>query len=207
MPKVTEAYKEKKRLEVLRTAEEVFIKKGYQHTTMTDIVEASGWSRGAVYTYYPNTESMFQAIMAEKDKGFESYMEQMLTTCSSIWQVLIAYIDQACEQLHAASSSFGTVVYEYLLMHWRDDQKMVFFKERILWATSYFKELIEKGIEKKEFRQDLNCEAIGNIYFLHQDGMYLQAMIGTVSWDKLKEQVELFKEMLSGILFDEKGTS
>ena len=84
MPKVTEAYKEKKRLEVLRTAEEVFIKKGYQHTTMTDIVEASGWSRGAVYTYYPNTESMFQAIMAEKDKGFESYMEQMLTTCSSI---------------------------------------------------------------------------------------------------------------------------
>lgn len=200
MPKVTDAYKEKKRLEVLKTAEEVFIQKGYQHTTMTDIVQASGWSRGAVYTYYPNTEMMFQAILAEKDKGFEGYMEHLLSTYTSIWQVLVAYIDQSSEQLQTASSSFGTVVYEYLLMHWRDKEKMIFFKDRIHWATAFFKELIEKGICTKEFKQDLNSEAIGNIYFLHQDGMYLQAMTGAVPWEKMKEQEELFKEMLSGIL-------
>ncbi|MFP7478227.1 TetR/AcrR family transcriptional regulator [Terribacillus saccharophilus] len=197
---MTDAYKEKKRLEVLETAEKVFIRKGYQHTTMTDIVQASGWSRGAVYTYYPNTETMFQAILAEKDKGFESYMEHMLSTNTSVWQVLTAYIDQSSEQLHTASSSFGTVVYEYLLMHWRDEEKMNFFKDRVLWATAYFKGLIEQGIRKKEFKQDLNSEAIGNIYFLHQDGMYLQAMVGAVPWEKMKEQEELFKEMLSGIL-------
>ncbi|PAE16196.1 hypothetical protein CHH91_11250 [Virgibacillus sp. 7505] len=200
MPKVTDAYKEKKRLEVLKTAEEVFIQKGYQHTTMTDVVQASGWSRGAVYTYYPNTETMFQAILDEKDKVFESYMDHMLSTNTSVWQVLTAYIDQSSEQLQTASSSFGTVVYEYLLMHWRDEEKMIFFQDRIRWATAYFKNLIEQGIRTKEFKQELNSEAIGNIYFLHQDGMYLQAMVGAVPWEKLKEQEELFKEMLGGVL-------
>ncbi|MAM12506.1 MAG: hypothetical protein CML23_19065 [Rhizobiaceae bacterium] len=49
---------------ILQAAEAVFSQKGYFGTTVADIVERAGVSRGAFYLYFKNRNEVFSAILA-----------------------------------------------------------------------------------------------------------------------------------------------
>lgn len=62
-PKVTKEHKDKRQAEILEAAKTVFKRKGFELTTMKDVVEESGFSRGGVYLYFSSTEEMFRRII------------------------------------------------------------------------------------------------------------------------------------------------
>jgi AcrR family transcriptional regulator len=49
-PKVSEEYKKKRKQELVEVAREVFVQKGFIRTTMQDIMDRAGISRGALYS-------------------------------------------------------------------------------------------------------------------------------------------------------------
>ena len=49
---------------ILRAAEEVFSQKGFFGTTIAEIVERAGVSRGTFYLYFKNREEVFSAILS-----------------------------------------------------------------------------------------------------------------------------------------------
>src|SRR5512136_610684 len=61
-PKVTEAYREATRGKILRAAEKVFARKGYNAASVDDIVKESGLSKGALYGYFESKEELFLAL-------------------------------------------------------------------------------------------------------------------------------------------------
>jgi AcrR family transcriptional regulator len=63
MPKVTEAYLEARRQEILNAALACFTRKGFHQTTMDDICEEAGLSPGAVYRYFGSKEEIIQATV------------------------------------------------------------------------------------------------------------------------------------------------
>lgn len=50
---------------ILETATEVFSEKGYGATTVADIVDRAGISRGAFYLYYDNKTEVFRALVKQ----------------------------------------------------------------------------------------------------------------------------------------------
>lgn len=68
--------KEDTKKKIIFSAREVFLKKGFNKTTMEDIVRASGVSKGGVYYYFSSTKEIIFELM----KYFnEFYIETNLT--------------------------------------------------------------------------------------------------------------------------------
>lgn len=53
MPKVTDAHRESRRDQILDAALARFAERGFQATSMAEIIGASGLSAGAIYSYFP----------------------------------------------------------------------------------------------------------------------------------------------------------
>lgn len=75
-PKVSNQYKRNKELEILQSAKNVFIKKGYLKATMQDIIVEAGISRGAIYSYFNNIEHIFEELLKLEDEKDIIYFER-----------------------------------------------------------------------------------------------------------------------------------
>ena len=62
-PIVSDQHREERKNLILQAAKEVFINKGFNATTIQDIINHSGVSRGGVYTYFKNTEDIFIELL------------------------------------------------------------------------------------------------------------------------------------------------
>ncbi len=62
MPKVVPEYKQEARNRIVRVAQEAFAEKGYDQTTMEDIGNRLGVSKGALYLYFKSKEELFETI-------------------------------------------------------------------------------------------------------------------------------------------------
>jgi AcrR family transcriptional regulator len=63
LPKVTKAYTEARRTQILKTASRVYAEKGFRETQMREIAERAGLSTGALYRYFASKEELFRAII------------------------------------------------------------------------------------------------------------------------------------------------
>ena len=59
----TTVISERRRNEICEAAKHCFLKKGFQSTTMEDVIKETGMSKGGVYRYYKSTIDMLYDIM------------------------------------------------------------------------------------------------------------------------------------------------
>ncbi|MGH3194241.1 MAG: TetR/AcrR family transcriptional regulator, partial [Streptosporangiaceae bacterium] len=69
MPKIAEEARAARRDQIVAAAAECFARSGYHVTTMADIAEAAGVSKGTPYLYFPSKEALFIALYEEWDCG------------------------------------------------------------------------------------------------------------------------------------------
>jgi AcrR family transcriptional regulator len=82
--------------EVLDAAVKVFWRKGYEGTTYTDLVEATGVERPALYSAYGNKEALFLKALARYDERYLDYMPEALALPTAR-EVAARIIHQAVE--------------------------------------------------------------------------------------------------------------
>jgi AcrR family transcriptional regulator len=62
MPKVTAAYREARRDEIIDAALRAFAAKGFQGTSMADVITETGLSAGAIYGHFAGKKELFAAV-------------------------------------------------------------------------------------------------------------------------------------------------
>jgi len=68
MPRVSTAFKEDRRTEILEAARRCVARSGFHQTSMQDICTEAGMSPGNLYRYFPSKEAIIAAI-AERDRA------------------------------------------------------------------------------------------------------------------------------------------
>ncbi|QEO09433.1 TetR/AcrR family transcriptional regulator [Protaetiibacter larvae] len=58
MPKVSDAHREARRAQIVEAAMRCFAQRGFQRTSMADIIEASGLSAGAIYLHFDSKQQI-----------------------------------------------------------------------------------------------------------------------------------------------------
>ena len=53
--------------EIREGAKEIFLKKGFNNTTMEDVIDRVGMSKGGVYRHYKNTSDMLYDLMIDSN--------------------------------------------------------------------------------------------------------------------------------------------
>ena len=107
-PKVTKEHKDKRQTKILEAAKTVFKRKGFELTTMKDVVEESGFSRGGVYLYFSSTEEMFRRII---ETGLDEGLRKLDKSAEhqSVWSAISIYLDELSEGLRDVADTLAPV--------------------------------------------------------------------------------------------------
>ncbi len=78
MPRVVPEYKQEARNRIVSVAHEAFAEKGYDQTTMEDIGNRLGVSKGALYLYFKSKEELFETICETRQRTLQRMLRASL---------------------------------------------------------------------------------------------------------------------------------
>ncbi|WP_075724748.1 TetR/AcrR family transcriptional regulator [Corynebacterium aquilae] len=97
MPKVSEEHRNARRETITQAALSCFQQYGYDGTSMSQIIKASGLSAGAIYSYFPSKADIFQAvtesIIASRQQGLAPLTSGDIKTPADIMRSLLEALD------------------------------------------------------------------------------------------------------------------
>ena len=164
MPKVDDEHRERRRRQISEGARRAFARWGYEGATVPRLEEATGLSRGAIFSYYPSKLELFVALAEEGqermlriwlDKGFEAVVRDA-----------------------AANPEWISMNLDVPRML-RDDKVLMARWEKFNPALQA--ELTQRFVEAQargELRGDLDIQALGNFHGAVLDGLAVHIAAG-----------------------------
>ncbi|MEG0553365.1 MAG: MFS transporter [Carnobacterium sp.] len=198
-PKVTKQYKENRKLEILKAAETVFCQKGFEPTTMKDVVEVSGMSRGGVYQYFSSTEEMLKGILKERDEQFENKIQQLFQSNQPVWETIESILDgYNKDSFHKISA----VTYEYFVTGWRSEgmERIPYLLTRFNRARDNYIKLLQKGVDTGEFSPEQSLHTIATFMINVTDGILLETNLAGKKEADTEGQIKALKLYLKTAL-------
>lgn len=168
---------------IIESTAEIFNKKGFAGTSLSDLTEATGLSKGSIYGNFENKEEvalavfdynlarLTQAISAEVQKTVTYYEKLMVYT--RIYRNVSGNIDRigGCPILNTAIEADDT----------HDLLKDKASKAVIQWKKNLVR-IIEGGIEAGEFKPDVNINQTAvSIIALIEGGIMMSRVTGDPS--------------------------
>ncbi|MGP3971683.1 ScbR family autoregulator-binding transcription factor [Streptomyces sp. 6N223] len=87
------------RAHILRCAAEIFAVRGYPYTSITDVAQRVGMTKGAVYFHFPNKESLAVAVVEELYSRWPRTLDEVRSKGLSPFDTVIEMFDQATGDL------------------------------------------------------------------------------------------------------------
>ncbi|MDQ0199774.1 TetR/AcrR family transcriptional regulator [Neobacillus ginsengisoli] len=197
MPKVSEEYKERKRVTIMESALKCFGEKGYHLTTMDDIVAYSNMSKGLIYNYFKSKEELYISLMDERSKNTLEHLsnrfKQIPTAKEKVKEFFRIYREAA---LTEEWRSFIRVHLEFWIYSSRQEYLREFMNTRY---KSQFRDflagIIEQGKTDGEFKPEVQVDIVASLFWSMIDGICLHY---SVLWEDYayKEHFSVTEEMV-----------
>tara|TARA_Y100001970_G_C14087314_1_gene778046 strand:+ start:92 stop:685 length:594 start_codon:yes stop_codon:yes gene_type:complete len=152
--------KDNAKIQILDAAMHVFVKSGYNKTTMDDIVNHSGLSKGAIYHYYNSKKDLFLSLIDYwENYFFKNIIDKDLTSSSAD--------DLLREITNDVIRTFKTKKHVFLaeLEFWSLSNHDIDIRKRTtslyVKLIDLFKSVIKKGIDEGIFKKvDLDVASL-----------------------------------------------
>ena len=190
MARRTKEDAQKTRTRILASALSLFVKKGYEHTTFTDIAARLKLTKGAVYWHFATKEALLVALVNEMLEKFHRQMDALRDesglTFPKVAEAMAANAERLVEDPKGAAF--------FLLMHtqirWGADS-MTKTREQLLSGDTngpyhYFIRAIRNDIAEGRVRPDVDPTAVASVSLSIWNGLvrskiekFLQCDLGT----------------------------
>jgi AcrR family transcriptional regulator len=175
MPKVSDEHKDQKRELVFESAYECFAEKGYHQTTMDDIVEKSQTSKGLVYNYFSSKEELYVEMNEIRiHQAFAALEERFLKIDSAAGKLkeLFSIIKNSTMAHDEMKKKYITVDIEFWINSaWNEQLRSIMIDSYKTKYLTFIKEIVQEGMNKKEFRSDLNPDIAAGMFWAYADGI------------------------------------
>jgi AcrR family transcriptional regulator len=198
MPKITQQKKDAVRMDILNTARSIFIEKGYDATSMKDIVTSSGRSFGGVYLYYSNKEDVFLELIHRQyeDMASDLVSEKQM----SGWSAFVQFMCEQERRVREVDRGLAPCLYEYFIVGRREESRRKLIEERYQGVYGSFYALIHDGVERGEFHPSQQVETFVHWLISFMDGLYLESIINGVERIAVDKQFEFLMTVCRSIL-------
>lgn len=203
-PKVTQAYKEEKKAIILEGALHCFTEKGFQATTIDDIVKHLGISKGAIYSYFASKEEMYIQMADDKMNAMlANSLEHFKNLPGAADQIRYTY-DRFRKQSLAELRKWMAFHLEFMLYAARQPQLIERWEQYADKALVFMHDIMEGGKRSGEFRADLDCAAASRLFWSIRDGLALQFMLSGEEAD-YKRRIDDSENMVFRYIFGNDG--
>lgn len=199
MPKRVD--RERRQAELLESAVALFAERGYQATTMDEIAERAGVSKGTLYLYFKNKEALFGAVfrwfgrmtgerMIAAVSGCDDEVEQLRRIAAAWAGVAVEYRDYVPLFLDfwAAASLNG------MRSDYAEELEAIYRENRTMLVA-----LIERGVRAGRIKADVDPQAVAYLLVGGMDGMYIQSWLSHTD-DIAALMVEAMERVIDGIV-------
>lgn len=194
----------KKREQILRESFKLFLAKGYDAVSFTDIEREAKVTRGAIFHHFDNKEDLFRhiaeqfvfAFLKDVDYGEEylnssTPLKTFMDKCLAIIEARMEYFLQGVDA-NVTSASFMSFIL-YLKDHyevWREKVRIYEEKKIQAWDNA-----INLSKERHEIRPDTDVTLLAEtFYHLYLGLSFKGAMIDKLSVSVLRKQWEYIYE-------------
>jgi AcrR family transcriptional regulator len=104
---------------ILKAALKLFMQKGYEKTSMNDIVKESNYTKGGIYHHFKNKHELFIETIKLLFNEFHTWEEEFFKNCKSLKDFFFTYFDsmhRLKEFLSQISEYDGAEEYEFFLL-------------------------------------------------------------------------------------------
>jgi len=195
VPKVTEAYLEARRQQVLDAAAECFARKGFHRTTMHDICQMAELSPGAVYRYFRSKDEIIGAMEEQGRQHSAAIMDAVTSERSSTLDVLEGLVDVFFSKLEdVRDCAVHIELWAEALSNPRIKETVVRVDESIREAFS--QRIVKDAQRRGEIHPNLDRDAVARVLMAFWHGLVLQKPLDpTVD---IRKYVAVMKAMISG---------
>ena len=178
---------ELRRNQILDAATQVFVRQGFQHARMDDIVEESGLSKGTLYWYFKSKEDIINAILRRLFAGDLEHLESLLNAEGTASERLVQLTNHRVIGLKRMSS-LVPIIFEFYAVAVHQQWVKQFISEYFKHFRTLLEELIQQGIDRGEFRH-VNARNAAISFASQYEGLTLHWMMDpqTVQWEILSE--------------------
>lgn len=167
--------KERTREAILSAAYELFAREGFNKITMKDICEATGMSRGGLYSHFGSTREVFEAILQKISQSDGMNFLKEMEAGESAVDILERALSLMRDEMEHAEDSLSLAVYEYACTCSNDMMEQFNEAGKQKWS-----ELIEYGISRDEFNV-VEIDEIVNIVLYAYQGIRMWSRIVRMS--------------------------
>ena len=189
--------------QILGAAEKVFARSGFHTSSMDDIVEESGLSKGAVYWYFASKDDLIAAL-AERifDRELRGLKALVTLDAPATDRLLIATrgVADDIERI----SKLASVAFEFYAVASRQKRVRRFLREYFAGYRKLLAAIIKQGVDYGEFREVDPRETAITLIALYE-GLTLLWIVdpSAVEWRKAAESG--VRALLEGIVADGAG--
>ena len=180
MPRKTKEEAERTRARILASALSLFVRKGYERTTFTDIAARLKMTKGAVYWHFETKEALLVELVREMLEKFQRRLEEFLPRGELTFKAVADMMVQSAGRLVEDPRSAAFFMLMKTRIKWGDDS-MAETREKLLSRSMNgpyhtFIRAVENDIAAKRVRKDVNPVAIAAVAVSAWDGL-VQAKI------------------------------
>jgi AcrR family transcriptional regulator len=192
------------REEALKKAMLVFWEKGYEGTTMADLIAAIGMKAPSVYAAFGNKDALFKETVELYKSKVEQGPIKALNSSRSIVKALENSLYENVEMFSGVEASSCLIMVGAINTAPEHQEHVQYLKS----LRSSYKEAIkarfEKAIEDGELIPSAHPDALAEFYFGFIHGMAMRARDGSKK-SELRASCKLALEALNSVLRDAKN--
>ena len=185
------------RAEILGAAMALFAKSGYEATSVAEICEAAGVSKGAFYHHFSSKQQVFLALLENWLAVIDAQLDFARQGTDNVPQALMRMTDMMRAVFETAAGQLPMFL-EFWTQASHDTSVWQTVIEPYHRYQAYFRSMIEQGIEEgslKPVDPDIAAKAIVSLAL----GLLLQGLLDArgAKWDQVTQQsIQLILEGL-----------
>lgn len=139
--------------ELTRQSIQLFERKGFSSTSVQDIVESTGVTKGTFYYYFTSKETLLMDIHLRYIDDLVDRQKKISDSNESCRDRLTGIVEMLINDIQTQGSNVR--VYFREMRHLSEENSIVIKNKRRMFYLA-IDQLIKEGIEKKEFRENLD---------------------------------------------------
>lgn len=199
---MAEENKAMRRRQILMASLEAFSEKGYDKTSVNDIVKKSGLSKGTLYWYFKNKQAIFIAMVEMLFQDMNGYFDTALMEAQDLppperLRATLVGMNAMMDEM----TQFAGLYADFFTQAWQTDEVRETLKRMYEEYVNSFAPVIQEGIDKGFFREvDTRQAALTILGAI--DGFWFQQILEV---GDAKAAISLHADlMIRGLMKDDK---
>ncbi len=158
--------------QVLTESMQVFWSEGYDGTSLSDLMQATNLQKGSIYKAFKDKHTLFIAALKNYLETTHEFDKQHLENTESPKQAIYKWLSSDLKSVCGQSVKRGCLMVNALNERaYKDDEVKKLVNNHIAGLLKLLTNIIKRGQEKQEFRDDIKCNELAQLIVSSLVGM------------------------------------